>query len=229
MSNNPYAHPQTPEFLPDEATLPQRVSTLAILSLVFAITCVLAPIGLILGGAALISISRSRGQLRGTGLAVTGIVIGLVCSLLLVGTGIGANYAVNMAVTPADKALQAIEAGNWTAARAEMAGPAASVTDDELLQFRDAYQGDYGSYQSLPRGVFRVLADANDPRMQAMSQVMRLYPGNRSLPLLGTFDQGTAPVIVVMETMGGPPVPANIGIVRPDGSLLWLVDPSAGP
>ncbi len=229
MNNDPFAHGQPPEFLPDEATLPQQVSTLAILSLVLALTCLLAPIGLILGGVALISIARSEGRLRGTGLAVSGIIVGLICSMLLIGCVVGMNYATNMGIVPADQAMQAIEAGDWNAARAEMSGLASTATDDQLTQFRDGYQADYGGYQSMPRGILKVLSGSRDPRLQSMSQVMQAYPDVYSLPVVSTFDNGTAPIIVVMDTTAGQPMPENLAIVRQDGSLLWLVDPASGP
>ena len=60
-----------------------KTSGLAIASLVCALTCVAAPVGLILGIVAAVQIDRNKNELKGMGLAVAGIVIGALATLIL--------------------------------------------------------------------------------------------------------------------------------------------------
>lgn len=60
-----------------------KTSRLAIASLVSAVTCVGAPVGLILGIAAIMQIDRNRDRFSGMGLAVAGAVVGGFATLVL--------------------------------------------------------------------------------------------------------------------------------------------------
>ncbi|GGU37107.1 DUF4190 domain-containing protein [Streptomyces lavendofoliae] len=76
------AYPQTPPFYGAPPPPPVNVNGLSIASLVTGIVCLVPPLGMVLGGVALGQI-RKRGE-RGTGMAVTGMVLSLVSTLLLV-------------------------------------------------------------------------------------------------------------------------------------------------
>ncbi|WP_167536369.1 DUF4190 domain-containing protein [Streptomyces ficellus] len=81
----PQRHPQVPPPFygtPGGPPPAPRVNGLAIASLVTGIVCLLPPLGLVLGGFALGQIKR-RGE-RGVGLAVTGMALSLVSTLLVV-------------------------------------------------------------------------------------------------------------------------------------------------
>src|SRR5690606_30781566 len=90
MSENPYAQPG-PQYADTAGPPDARTSVLAVLSfisglagLVLCCIPVIGLLGVLFGVPALLSISMSRGRKRGTGLAVTGVVLGLL------GAGIGA-------------------------------------------------------------------------------------------------------------------------------------------
>lgn len=76
--------PERPVVPPQRVSVP--MSGMAVASLILAllgiITCITAPIGLILGIVALNQIGKSRGQLGGGGLAIAGIIVSSVMVLL---------------------------------------------------------------------------------------------------------------------------------------------------
>ena len=79
-SQNPYA--ETPVGFPQSA----RTSVAAVVSLVFGIlsllfSCLTGIVGLICGIVALVNIGNSEGRLKGSGLAISGIVLSCVLSL----------------------------------------------------------------------------------------------------------------------------------------------------
>jgi hypothetical protein len=66
------------------ATIPTRLSRLAVASLLFGLFCATGPVAAVLGWAALRAINGSEGRLRGAGLAVAGLALGGVSTALLV-------------------------------------------------------------------------------------------------------------------------------------------------
>src|SRR5690349_14731093 len=79
---------------------PQRTSILAILALICALICIIPGMGLlaaILGISAAIGISGSRGRVGGMGLAIAGIVLGLLFSMIWVGIVLGSRQALGFA------------------------------------------------------------------------------------------------------------------------------------
>ena len=72
----------------DEYAGPERTSALAVLSLILSLACCIPGLGLLgagLGVGALIGISGSRGRVGGKGLAVAGIIVGILVSVAWVG------------------------------------------------------------------------------------------------------------------------------------------------
>lgn len=82
-----------------ERTLPVKTNRAAIVSFVLAllVPTVIGPLlALVFGGVALHQIDASRGRQRGRGLAIAGLVIGVVGLVLLVfGTAFGASHITN--------------------------------------------------------------------------------------------------------------------------------------
>ncbi len=66
------------------ATIPTRLSRLAVASLLFGLFCATGPVAAVLGWAALRAINGSEGRLRGAALAVAGLALGAVGTALLV-------------------------------------------------------------------------------------------------------------------------------------------------
>ncbi len=129
-----------------------KTSGLAISSLIFSIICCLPfttiP-GILLGAVALLSIGKNP-ALRGRGLAITGIVLGVIFTI---GQGliypaawglVKAWYEV-VATGPRD-ALTAGFADDTAGFRAEFYGSGANATDAEVQAFIDELRARYGAF-----------------------------------------------------------------------------------
>jgi hypothetical protein len=217
-----------------------RTSVLAILSLVFALICFIPGSGalaVIFGGAAVLFISTSNGRLRGMGLAITGIVLGLLFSLLWVFMVVGAAQAANtfscQFVKPADTVMAAIQKGDYKTARTAFTPTADKVITDEMMaDFAKRYQAEMGGYKNAPQTLWELIAAYG-----AVGNTMNGKQGNQAtLPVPGHFEKGTAIVLLYLDPAGMPqsgssggnnafqfPV-ANIGVMTPGGKEVWLVD-----
>ncbi|MBC7834579.1 MAG: DUF4190 domain-containing protein, partial [Phycisphaerales bacterium] len=123
MTQNPYATPSQPHqpFGSDpwlDTPADQRVSVLAVVSLVCGILCfipVVGTIGVVLGIASLFLIAGSQRRLTGKGLAIAGIVLGMLGTVAWGGIVIGFSQMATIAgrdvVVPAAGAMTLIESG----------------------------------------------------------------------------------------------------------------------
>jgi hypothetical protein len=137
----PYAEPQ---FNAEEAPIVRRTSTLAVTGLVLSVLACCPLVGLIgplLGLIALILILMNP-ALKGAVIAIAAIVIGLALQAAVF-VGLGRVYTV-ITERPQEFVV-AIEAGDWTAARAAAGGAAAAATDDEFAAFAAALEDQYGA------------------------------------------------------------------------------------
>lgn len=87
MTQNPYEQREESwgADVADEYVGEQRLSLMALFSLIFSLICFVPGAGLVgalLGIGGLVSIGKSRGRLTGKGLAITGLVLGLILSVL---------------------------------------------------------------------------------------------------------------------------------------------------
>ncbi|USO00288.1 MAG: DUF4190 domain-containing protein [Phycisphaeraceae bacterium] len=237
MTQNPYAG----DFAPEEGLYdaPPRTSALAVTSLVLSLICcipLLPLIGAGVGIGAMIGIGSSRGRVGGKGLAIAGIIIGLLMTVGQVVAVVSVRNVVNMGVGlvfgSADQVMHDIETGDFNAARAGLTGNAASLTDEQFEAFRAAYQAEYGSYQSIPTDFFDLISAYT----QIGPQMQKYQPqGSQQniLPAPATFDRGQAVVIAELEQNGQPTgQPGTPGfhmplrglkVVMPDGTELDLL------
>ncbi len=182
---------------------PERVSILAVMGLVFSLLCFIPGAGVIasvLGVAALIGISGSRGRLSGRGMAIASIVLGLIFSMIWAGVGLGGMKAwggfKTSVLQPAGAVMSDIEAKNYTAARAAFdPAVAAVITDAQFDAFRDAYQAEVGAFQSMPNTVAELWTSyaAIGPNMQKFQPKPGQPPA--LIPLPGIFSTGPALIV----------------------------------
>lgn len=149
-----FAPPDDVSFAPTTEQAP-RTSGLAVWALVCSLVfcCPLTTVlGALLGVIALASI-KSKPHLRGAGLAVAAIVIGLLLSAgwVWVGTksyGFVARMMEHMR-TGVPQAIMDGAAGDTTAFKSEMYGPGATATDAEVEAFFETLESRYGALQSV--------------------------------------------------------------------------------
>lgn len=137
MNHSPYAPTMDRHDFTDA-----RTSILAILAVVFAVVCFIPGTGVIailLGIAALGVIAKSNGRIEGRGAALSGIILGLITTVIWGAISFGMlqgwTYYTKQMVGTGDRFFQAAAAGDFVAARAEMTTPAAEELQDAQLEW----------------------------------------------------------------------------------------------
>lgn len=241
--------PTADDFSPDDLG-PRRTSILSIISLILSLICIIPGFGLlgaIFGLAGLIGIMQSRGRVGGTGLAVAGMILGLLFSAVWIGIGLGmaraGKFFQGQLMGPLNGAMTAVEAGDHTAARTVFSpDAAAAITDAQFDAFRDSYRTEMGNFHSIPVGIVDYILGFQQvgPAMQAMSRAQL----QNAMPAPAQFDKGWAVVVyefVPSSTTVGPGIKVgtkpdpkgsklqiyNLGIFTQDGKQIWLIERSA--
>lgn len=212
---------------------PERTSILAILSLVTSLICCvpgLSILGVFLGIGSMVAIGGSNGRVGGKGLAIAGILLGVLVTIGHGAIGIGAASAwkeVQGAMTQMDPAIRGMDTGDYTAART-MFAPSVTVTDEQFDAFRQAYQADYGP---LGAQVIDLVEWASS--FGTSSGAFQNYQGSAMIPMVYDTTNGRITFIMVVRQSdlqnanpGQNPflgAVSQIGVQRPDGSLLELL------
>jgi len=217
---------------------PERVSLLAIFALVFSLLCFVPGMGLIgsiMGVAGLIVIGASRGRLSGRGMAIAGIVLGLIFSMIWAGVGLGMMKVWSTMKTemiePTSQMLSDIEGKNYAAARTRfnpVIGP--TITDAQFDAFRNAYQTDAGAYQGMPTSVVEVWT-SYAAIGKAMKNVNESGPSGTIIPVPGNFANGPRLIVLHMQPGNtkkpGDGMWSNLTILSGTGAFIELL-PKAG-
>ena len=190
---------------------PERTSLAAILGFIFSLGgCCLAGIPSLLGVPlcvlGLINISRSSGRLGGRGLAVAGLILGLLGVAgwgSCVGGGVfSIRELESRTFDPTARVFEQLQQGQLDGVRANLLAPAADVSDAELIAFREAYRSTLGDYVSRPSGISGYFGAM--PNWGPWQTVLS-NPGQNAVPVLFTFQQGDAMVIITMDQATGQP------------------------
>jgi uncharacterized membrane protein (DUF485 family) len=246
MSQNPYPSTQRiggDDFSGIPAT--SRMSVLAVVALVFGILGCVPGFGLIailLGVAAIFLIAGSRGRVRGTGLAIGGIVLGLVFTGIYVFVAMGAVQAVQqfnqMVLVPAQTGLQGLEKGDRSGVRSLLSTTAsANVTDEQIDKFAADVKAEFGTFMSIPSSLSDLWSSWANVG-QAMGGANKgAGPGNQqfnnTIPWPAQFQKGQALLLLEFDPNaqgGGTLKFSNIGVAKADMSTqVWLYPkPAAG-
>lgn len=242
MTQNPYAQPPgSPGF--DAAPVATRTSVAAILSLVCALACFVPGLGvlaIILGIAAIILIGSSAGRVTGRGLAISGILIGLLVTLAWGGATVLVTKAMSMFGThlmaPMNTLFQSIESQDYAKARTLMNTPSGvpAPTDEQFDAFVAAYHAELGNYKKMPTGVIEFFTSFQ--KVQTFFQPRQ--GGAPEMPIPTEFSNATGVVLVQFPqgTNTSSPNPTgfpmvNIGIMAPSKNIIWLIPQpgSSGP
>ncbi len=234
----------------DLALAPQRTSVLAILALICAVICIIPGTGLlavIFGISALVGINSSRGRVGGTGLAVSGLVLGLIVTMIWGALTFGGlqflSYFSGPMMQPARQSLTAIDAGDFKNARTGFTPQAgAAVTDEQFQKFRTAYQAELGSFQNIPQGWDLIAAYSQlKPILQQAQNQIQSQGNQQIIPVPAAFDKGIAVLLLhVNQQAAAKARPAgkkpqigdvfpveNLVIVTPAGSVIELMPQSS--
>ncbi|PHQ81272.1 MAG: hypothetical protein COB69_04505 [Phycisphaera sp.] len=232
MSNDPYA--AASDFQDYNEDGPPKTSVLAVLSLVCSLICFipgLSAIGSLLGVFGLIRISSSNGRIKGTGLAIAGIAIGVIVSLLWIGGAVAIQQGAKQYLKLTE-VMPDIDSGSYDSARGYLSSATRPYATDEAFEsFKAAYEADAGSYVGRPEGlwnllmVFGELGQAQDP-----NNISEKPYGTQQAPVPGVFTNGPKWILVgtnrsEINDAGTSKTLDNVGIWNADGSITWLVDP----
>lgn len=207
MSENPYAaYPSQHNHYDDGGGVATRVSALAVLSLICAIACCIPGLGVVaalLGIGAMIGISTSMGRVTGQGMAMTGVILGLVCTVLWGAVFVGAAgiYKVydQRMVGATNDFLREVLAGDVNAARG-LLGPSAAqnTTDEDIAAFARAMADLYGARVGPPSDFFDLLT-AFGEAMQGRAKLSAPDSSVPFVPMPIRFDGGTALVVACFD------------------------------
>ncbi|MBC7771442.1 MAG: DUF4190 domain-containing protein [Pyrinomonadaceae bacterium] len=213
MSQNPFSPTSHQSYQPQNLPQgPQRTSGLAIASLICSlIVCLpgLGVIGLILGVIAFMVIGGSNGRLKGRGLAMAGIILGLVVSVVWT-VGIIVSFRMNVGQQtyvqePTYAAFTQLDTGDVSGFRALLTPAlAGAITDEEILAFRDAYKDKAGNFQGQPRdfksamAVIGVLSDG-----MVLSKLQQAANAKGVMPLPAGFSKHSGAIVLASDAITG--------------------------
>jgi len=242
MTQSPYAH-LTGELEP----LPTRTSVLAILALIIAIVSIVplfcaipgsGALAVIFGGGALLLINRERGRLSGTGLAATGIVLGMIVTVVQVVAVMMVTWGLqkgNAFIAPVDTSMRALESGDLVGARTMLSeASSARVTDEMLADFAKQYQSAAGTYKGTPTSLLQWV----NSWIEGVEAMKNKRQWDNTIPLPARFSRGAAMLAITMDPKEfekdrgakGVVLPVlNIGVITIDGKEAWLIDPATLP
>ncbi len=256
MSQNPYAQfgQQGGQFgREDLEPLTSRTSIMAVMSLVLGIIavipgvcCIPGPgaVAVILGGLAALFIGRSMGRLSGMGLAITGIVLGLLASVFSVFVLIGASNANKelggQFFKPAAQTFKKLDSGDIAGFRGSLTpAAAAKLTDEQITDFVARYQTEVGSFQKAPEDLIEMVSAfmkmASNQNQAATNQRIGQQSQN-FIPMPSEFSRGNAVILMLfdpqaMTKMGSGATPGTLGpiavnfcVLTMDGKEVWLWD-----
>lgn len=219
---NPYANDSGY----DDLAGPERTSALAVTSLIMSLICCIPGLGVLgagLGVGALIGIGGSRGRVGGKGLAIAGIIVGILVSVAWVGGYVAFQKSVGQLLSNTGTIVGSLDSGDYASFRGTTASPASDLSDADYAAFVAEYQAQLGGYAGVPDSVFEWIEDFSDPAIgQAMQGAM---PAQNAIPMTVDFDNATTVVFLIADQQTGDPFnPVDMIYLLPDGSMLQLSD-----
>lgn len=216
-----------------------QTSRLSILSLMALITGVLSlpvcciPVGgtvfglipIVCGIGGLRAVKKSRGAVAGRGLAISGLVLGLLGAVA--STLLWTVVAGQIAKMPAVYA-QVLDPDPGVARTVLTSSASASLSDDQLAAFRDAFIAEHGQNLTVPKGALPVVTSFGRIGDPTLLTAAPSGPTRKPMPIPLQTDAGWTYLVVVMEqteTLGsGLPAIADAGFLARDGTAIWLTD-----
>lgn len=223
---------------------PERASLLAIMALVFGIICFipfLGVLGIVFGIAGLIVINRSRGRLAGTGMAIAGLILGLLFTALWGAIAIGMSqalgYVVREIVKPTGQFVQAVDQKDYVTARQVLDANAQTLaTDEAFAQFGDPVRSELGAFKGIPEGWDLISAYGEIGQLfQAAQNMQGPRRQDGMIPVPARFENGNALLFIWFDPpKGNKPAPQpgtmftfqNVTIITPSLKVHNLIDPA---
>jgi hypothetical protein len=222
---------------PGEMVLEQRTSIMAIASLMCSLLCFLpgfSIIGVLLGVVAVMLIANSNGKLVGRGMAIAGIIIGLIVSAIWISIAVGAirfaQATTSQFTKPVNTMMESIEKRDYATARTYLTTAASNrVTDADFDRFWNAYQAEVGAYKNGPMSFAEIISSYQQlgPQMKAMQNTQGI------VPYPGHYEKGWILVMLQLDQKGGTTISgfdmpiSNVLVVGPTGNRITLYEGTA--
>lgn len=244
MSRLPPGHPfSTHE--PDAADplfiTPERVSYLAVAALVLGLLSCVPGFGILavlIGAFGILAISRADGRLSGRGMAVVGVVLGLLTTVVWIAVGVGAvsmfRFVRDDVMRPTAGFVADAQAKSFAKLKASL--PAAApevVTDENLARFGDELANALGNPTPIPDRFDDMLRYFGEAQKFTDAMQRGGGGGSTSLQIPIRFDKGLALVTIHFDTQKlkdtkgakGFAVFAarDVEVTAPDGTIIRLV------
>ncbi|MGH7131249.1 MAG: DUF4190 domain-containing protein [Phycisphaerales bacterium] len=223
MSQNPFSPQAQMEYQEPQR---QRMSVLAVMSLIFSLlsfplccaSCAVIPpamkvlgagalvigaipsvLGILMGISALMRIGQSQGRMRGKGLAVTGIVLGLISVLFWVGMVIGGNSFAGTTGATASSVMRAADAKDAKEVRSAFSPTYQQVlTDAQIAEFSAHVQQKSGKFIGSPANIGEYISWLMGPTGQATEQ-MGQGTGSGRIPVPLKYEKDFVLLVLVAD------------------------------
>lgn len=240
MSNQPdHNQPRFGEFgsdVPEQPVTPERLSLMALFSTITGaltiIGCCIPAVGLVpllLGIGGFIGISRSRGAVRGKGLAIVGGALGLISLLISSVLWIGASSTAGN-IGPVYS--QAYDPDPTVVRTVLTSKAAAKLTDEQVAEFQAALAAEGVTSLTIPSGIMNLFSgygsvgaspDGFDQLRDPSEGMVYPFPAETSA--------GWMYVYVLMDPtqkLGSGMLGLNdAGLRTDDGRVIWLIGPTS--
>jgi hypothetical protein len=235
MSQNPYASFNQM----NQPMEPPRTSILAILSLVSSLICCipgLGVLGALLGTVAVFRISGSGGRKSGTGIAIVGIVVGIIVTVVWVFLAMGAASMAQQFTGVLSRITTPLKSQSLSEFKplvsSELQG---GLTDARWKEFRTAVETEIGEIQTPPSSMLEFFKTYG--QIQAQADKIGGRQNAMPFPIQGASGWGLF-ILHMSQTppTGGAPgnlgemflkMTKNIEFIGPSGKSVWLVPPGA--
>lgn len=212
-----------------------RLSLLAVASLVTGllslVACCVPVVGVVpigLGVGSLLVIQRSRGAVAGRGLALAGLMTGVLAMIISSGLWIGVG-SMGSKLGPVYN--QVLDPDPSVVRTVLTAKAAADVTDGQIKTFQDALHAQHPGKVEIPRGFWQLYtAFARAGGNPEKYQNIRDPTEGLTFPFPAKSDNGWFYIVVLMVPdqeigSGFPPIPAlgDVGFPSSDGSIVWML------
>ena len=213
-----------------DAGLPrEKLSVLAVISVVFGLICVpgFGLIGIMLAVVALVRISTSKGRIGGAGFALAGIMLSTLATALWVGLALGGVQGMQLIGGRVERVMIAVRDADLPRVTREFTETHGAMIDEEVLAtFNGAVAEQLGAYTTTPRQfrelgrVRKVIDENSDLWWQEGEIIQALWPV--------AFEKGEAIVLMRLEASSllnlyGAQM-RNLGVRLDDGSEIWLLE-----
>lgn len=221
--------------VPPERVASERLSLMALFSTITGgltiIGCCIPAVGLVpllLGIGGFVGISRSHGAVRGKGLAILGMALGIFSLLISSVLWIGASSAANRIPVYA----QAFDPDPAVVRTVLTSSAAADLTDEQVADFQAALAAEGVNSLTIPGGIIGLFSGYGSVNINPEGfDKLRDTAEGTVYPFPAETDTGWVYVMVLMdpnEPLGsGMPGLNDVGLWVSSGKVVWLIGPDS--